>query len=73
MCSSEILSKAVIQMTKSGDFITEHYSMSHASRLTGVYISNISACCKGIVKTAGGFKWALLGIKVLSINCGEKE
>lgn len=34
-------------------------SMKEASRKTGVFVGNISNCCNGKRKTAGGFKWAI--------------
>jgi len=46
---------AVLQFTKDMVFVDEHYSMSQAYRDTG--INNISACCSGQLKTAGGFIW----------------
>jgi len=50
-------SKSVIQLTKNGEFIREFYSIRQAERETGVFNTNISHCCSGKVKTAGGFKW----------------
>lgn len=35
----------------------EYYSSAQASEHTGVDQSNISSCCAGKRKTAGGFKW----------------
>jgi len=49
--------KPVIQMSVSGRFIKEWYSQSHAFRTTGVMQTDISSCCRGRRKTAGGFKW----------------
>ena len=51
-------SKSVIQFSKDGERITEHYSMYRACRVTGIIRENIRACCKGRRKTAGGFKWS---------------
>ena len=50
-------SKAVEQFTKDNEFIKRFYSISKASRETGVNLSKISECCKGKYKTAGGFIW----------------
>ena len=50
-------SKAVIQTTKSGVFIKEHYSQMQASRDTGTCNAHISRCCSGELKSANGFKW----------------
>ena len=32
-------------------------SIADAGRALGILPQNISACCRGIVKTAGGYKW----------------
>lgn len=50
-------SKAVNQLTKSGEFIARHYSMSQAERDTSISHSGISRCCKGIIDSYCGFKW----------------
>ena len=34
-----------------------YVSLTEASRQTGVYLSNISACCHGRLKSAGGYVW----------------
>ena len=56
--------KAVIQLTKQGDFIAEYKSASEASRQTGICRSNICNVCRGTlnrhgnpIKTAGGYIW----------------
>lgn len=36
----------------------EYESALAASKATGIHQGNISACCNGRYKTAGGFKWA---------------
>lgn len=50
-------SKAVIQMTKNGEFIKKWKSAKQAERELGIYNSNISKCCHGKLKTTGGFSW----------------
>lgn len=48
----------VVQINKETNReIKTYYGIREAERETGVYHSNISRCCKGIVKSAGGFKW----------------
>lgn len=37
--------------------IIEFHSTREAERITGIQHTNISACCKGKVKTASGYKW----------------
>lgn len=51
-------SKAVLQFTKSGDFIARYNSAAEASRETQVNHSHIVECCKNEkYKSAGGFVW----------------
>lgn len=50
-------SKAVVKLTRNMLIVSEYYSMRQASRETGVANSDISNCCSGKNKTAGGFKW----------------
>ncbi len=50
--------KMVAQIDKgTNSIVAEFSSMSDAERLTHVPISNISKCCAGERKTAGGFVW----------------
>ena len=49
--------KAVRQFTKEGKFIAEYISMKEAERRTGISNNNIGSCCKGNLKSAGGYKW----------------
>ena len=48
---------AVSQYTKEGVFIASYESIHEAQRLTNIDRATISRCCRGIQKTAGGFKW----------------
>lgn len=48
---------AVMQFSKSGEFIAEYVSASEAMRLTGVFAGSILNCCKGNSKTAGKCVW----------------
>lgn len=50
-------SRKVWQFTKEGEFVALYESLREAERCTGVRNGNISRCCNGAVKTAGGFKW----------------
>lgn len=47
--------KPVLQYDKNGNFIAEYYSAKEAERQTG--ITRIDLCCRGGLKTAGGYKW----------------
>ena len=48
----------VSQYTIEGVFIASYESIHEAQRLTNINKNTISRCCRGIQKTAGGFKWA---------------
>jgi hypothetical protein len=49
-------SKIVCQI-KDGFILNEYYGCHEAERATGITYKNISACCLGKRKTAGGFQW----------------
>lgn len=49
-------SSSVIQI-KNNKKINVFSSMNEAERMTNIKAQNISACCRGKRKTAGGFKW----------------
>ena len=49
--------KKVIQLDLNDNVLNEFESMTQAEQETGVFVSNISSCCNGKVKSAGGFKW----------------
>ena len=49
--------KSVVQYSKDGEFITEYTSTREAERQTGCNHQNISKCCKGKLKSAGGYIW----------------
>lgn len=51
-------SKAVIQMDEHGCVIGEFFGMGEASKITGIYRSNISRSCKTHL-AAGGYYWKL--------------
>lgn len=48
---------SVFQYDLEGNFIKEWSSMTLANKEIGIDKSQISCCCKGKNKTAGGFKW----------------
>ena len=50
-------SKPVLQYSKEGELIAEYLSTKEAERLTGCYHGHICQCCKGRLKTCGGFIW----------------
>ena len=49
--------RPVKQCDMNDEFIKEWYSMSEAARSLNINVSNICNCCKGLVKSAGGYKW----------------
>jgi len=51
-------SKRVCQYSMDDTLISTHESMSDAARAVHSYHSVISNCCRGIKKSAAGFKWA---------------
>ena len=51
------LSKKILQFTKSGEFIKELPSATEASRQLGIAQPNICNCCRGKLKSTGGFVW----------------
>ena len=46
------------QYSKDGEFIAEYFCMDDAVEATGVDKSNITKCCLGKRKTAGGYIWS---------------
>lgn len=51
------LSKPILQYDKTGNFIREWPGVRKAEEETGIYNSDISRCCSGKLKTAGGYLW----------------
>ena len=47
----------ILQFSKDGEFIAEYPSIMDAERHTGCNHENICKCCKGKLKTCGGFIW----------------
>ena len=55
--AAEKLSRKVIQLDLNDNVLNEFESMGQAERETGVPSGNISRCCNGERKSAGGYKW----------------
>lgn len=49
--------KAIIQLTKAGEFVKEWSYIAIASKALGISGAHIGRCCKGERKTIGGFRW----------------
>ena len=56
------LNKTVIQYDLNNVFIAEYHSINNARRITK--IKHISCACRGVRKTAGGYKWEFKNIKL---------
>lgn len=54
---NERASRKILQYSKSGDFIREWKSAAEVKRVLSINNSDIIACCKGKLKSAGGFVW----------------
>ena len=52
--------RAVQQLSLDGELLCEFRSLTEAQNATGVELHNISECCRGNSKTAGGFRWLYL-------------
>lgn len=50
-------SQTVKQVDERGDVVAVYKSEAEASRITGISQGNISECCTGRRKKAGGYKW----------------
>lgn len=48
---------SVLQFSKTGDFIAEYSSIHEAECKTGCNKSHICECCKGKLKSTGGYIW----------------
>lgn len=56
--SVEKCRRKVSKYTLDGELIETYPSLAEAARQTmGVYHTNITKCCQGILKSTGGFKW----------------
>lgn len=54
----ESLKKEVLQINKTtGEIIQQYCSISDASDQLSIHSSNISACCRGKLRTSGGYVW----------------
>ena len=54
---SKKLNKPIIQFSRNGEFIRKWDSALDAQRELGIKQSNICSCCKGKLKTTGGYMW----------------
>ena len=47
----------VVKYSINGEFLEEYFGVIEAARQNGLWYEAISACCRGVSKTAGGFIW----------------
>lgn len=57
---SKALSKPIVQYNLDNKLIGIYESVKQASELLNIFSSNISSCCRGKCKSAGGFRWGFL-------------
>ena len=66
-----LASKAVVQLDKQSEKLLKSYnSIAEATKQVNVNYGNISRCCNGKLKSAGGFKWKSL-IDYNNLNNGK--
>lgn len=53
----EVASIPIVRYSKTNEYIDEFKGVHDAFRLTGICYQNIHACCKGRLKSAGGYIW----------------
>lgn len=58
---AKIQGKEVKQLDKTGNVINVFESTRQAGRVTGYNQRHISECCRGLVKTCGGYIWEYTG------------
>lgn len=69
MCRRGRLSKSVCSYDRNtGLFINEYASIKDAAEETGICASNISMCCNGHIKSAGGYIWSYIYQPIIDIS-----
>ena len=54
---TSVCSIKIMQFNKNNTFIKEYNSIREAEKETGISNATISKVCRGLGKTAGGYKW----------------
>lgn len=49
--------KPIVKLNKDGSFVDRYDSIKEGGEISNVFPQNITACCKGKQKTAGGYRW----------------
>lgn len=57
---SQACSIQVFQYTKDGEFVKAWPSSNVVEQELGIFRGNVSRCCKGQRKTAGGYRWSYI-------------
>lgn len=57
---NEKLRKKVFQINKEGIVINIFESTVEVQRVLGIKHQNVSSCCRGEIKSAGGYKWTYI-------------
>lgn len=55
--------KTIAQFSTDGSLLSVYDSIAEAARKTGIGRTNINACCRGKLKTSGGYKWKYIDNK----------
>ena len=63
--------KSIYKLSKSGQVLAQYASSAEAARLTGISQGDISNCCNGTRKSAGGYRWAFVNDKEVDFTCME--
>jgi hypothetical protein len=58
----DVFKRPVLQYDKNMVLVACWNSIKEASRKTGVDISNLCACCRGRLKSSGGYVWRYKGV-----------
>ena len=66
--NNKMLSKKVNQYDLEGNFIKSYPSTKEIERQLGIQTTLISQCCRGLLKTSGGYKWKYADEEYLKRN-----
>ena len=72
MSKSQKNKSIVIQYDLDKNIVAEFQSIGEAARQTNIGRSGISECCRGIIKSAGGFLWSYKNVEDINKRCLSK-
>ena len=59
--ANELKKEPVYQFdAETGEYVDVHESIGDAAKSTGIHKGDLAACARGVLKTAGGYKWVKL-------------